>query len=149
MRNARPGDAEALARLHREARAAAMPWLPILHTPEEDHAFFETVLSGPSQLTICEADSQPAAFIATRPGWIDHLYVAPAHWRRGYGRRLLSFTQAMQGGLQLWTFQDNTAARSFYAAHGFREAELTDGANNEERTPDVRLVWTAPASPLA
>ena len=42
--------------------------------------------------------------------------------------------------LQLWTFQVNDRARAFYARHGFREVELTDGATNEEHEPDVRLL---------
>jgi hypothetical protein len=40
LRAARPGDAEAVVRVHREARREAMPWLPELHTPAEDVDFF-------------------------------------------------------------------------------------------------------------
>jgi hypothetical protein len=29
----------------------------------------------------------------------------------------------------------------FYHQHGFRDIELSDGALNEERTPDVLLEW--------
>ena len=49
-------------------------------------------------------------------------------------------------GLQLWTFQRNAVARHFYERHGFRAAELTDGARNEEVEPDVRYVWEAGAT---
>lgn len=31
--------------------------------------------------------------------------------------------------------------RRFIAEHGFAEVELTDGADNEEREPDVLLAW--------
>jgi len=44
-------------------------------------------------------------------------------------------------GLELWTFQVNDGARRFYERHGFRAVEVTDGAGNEERQPDVRYAW--------
>ena len=45
------------------------------------------------------------------------------------------------GGFRLWTFQDNAGARRFYDRHGLRAVELTDGAGNEEKMPDVRYAW--------
>ena len=44
-------------------------------------------------------------------------------------------------GLQLWTFQANAPAQRFYERHGFHEVERTDGAGNEERSPDIRYRW--------
>jgi hypothetical protein len=38
-------------------------------------------------------------------------------------------------------FQTNTRARRFCEARGFRAIRFTDGADNEERTPDVRYRW--------
>ena len=32
---------------------------------------------------------------------------------------------------------------SFYRRHGFTEVRRTDGADNEEHVPDVRMVWGA------
>jgi hypothetical protein len=43
--------------------------------------------------------------------------------------------------LQLWTFASNLAARHFYEQRGFTATEQTDGADNEERAPDVHYVW--------
>lgn len=34
-------------------------------------------------------------------------------------------------------------ARSFYGRHGFKIDRETDGANNEERQPDVLYKWTS------
>ncbi len=45
------------------------------------------------------------------------------------------------GGLALWTFQTNTRAQAFYTRHGFTEVRRTDGSANEEKAPDVRMVW--------
>ena len=40
IRAAGPEDAEAIARIFRESRAEAMPWLPVLHPPDDE---FETL----------------------------------------------------------------------------------------------------------
>jgi hypothetical protein len=40
IRPATPADIEAVARLHRAVRTACLPYLPELHTPEEDFRFF-------------------------------------------------------------------------------------------------------------
>jgi len=78
-------------------------------------------------------------FASFKDGWLNQLYVAPAHWRKGVGGKLLVAVQASQPVLQLWTFQRNHAALQFYAAHGFVECERTDGQGNEENTPDIRM----------
>jgi putative acetyltransferase len=80
-------------------------------------------------------------FVSCRPGWIEHLYVAPKYWRRGLGTQLMRAVQKPESSIQLWTFQRNKVARSVYTAMGFQEAELTDGSGNEEREPDVRMAW--------
>jgi hypothetical protein len=49
--------------------------------------------------------------------------------------------QNASAALQLWTFQRNADARRFYAARGFVDVEVTDGAGNEEMEADVRMVW--------
>jgi predicted N-acetyltransferase YhbS len=68
--------------------------------------------------------------------------VSPGWTARGIGSQLVRLTQARRpAGLELWTFQVNDGARRFYERHGFRAVELTDGAGNEERQPDVRYVW--------
>lgn len=125
---------------------AAMPWLPDLHTPEEDEAYFsERVLPAQTVLIADDGDAA-AAFIAFADGWVHHLYVAPQHWARGYGSALLGRAKSAAPQLQLWAFQGNLRARRFYARHGFQEVELTDGVGNDEKTPDVRLVWVGACS---
>ena len=44
-------------------------------------------------------------------------------------------------------FQRNTPARRFYERRGIRPVESTDGAENEERGPDVRYVWKPAETP--
>ncbi len=70
------------------------------------------------------------------------LYLASDRRGCGIGRRLLDLAKLRSGGpLELWTFQVNEPARRFYEANGFVALELTDGAANEEREPDVRYRW--------
>jgi ribosomal protein S18 acetylase RimI-like enzyme len=49
-------------------------------------------------------------------------------------------------GLRLWTFASNTGAQRFYEAHGFVEAQRTDGRDNEEGAPDILYVWEGQAA---
>ena len=74
--------------------------------------------------------------------WLDQLYCRRGHTGKGIGLQLLNFAKSMAPkGLQLWTFQVNAGAQRFYAREGFVEVELTEGQNNEEKQPDVRMVW--------
>jgi GNAT superfamily N-acetyltransferase len=80
--------------------------------------------------------------IAFRDDWIDQLYVLPEAQGRGTGSALLQVAQRAFDRLQLWTFQRNEKARRFYEAKGFALVEETDGADNEEKEPDARYLWT-------
>jgi ribosomal protein S18 acetylase RimI-like enzyme len=61
----------------------------------------------------------------------------------GLGTILLEQAKlTLSAPIRLYTFQENVDARRFYTRHGFKEIELTDGALNEEKVPDVLLEWT-------
>jgi GNAT superfamily N-acetyltransferase len=143
IRRARPEDAETVVRIFRESRAEAMPWLPVLHTPEEDIGFFRRALGG--EAYVFELDGAVVGFIVLRDDLLDALYVAPRLQGHGVGSAL--FTRAAEArpdGFRLWVFQENRGARRFYEARGCRLIRETDGAANEERTPDALYQW-APA----
>jgi GNAT superfamily N-acetyltransferase len=130
---AAPGDADEIARIFMASRRDALPYLPELHTDEDTHDFF--------------AKGTILGFVAVKPGWVDHLYLRPGHYRRGIGSLLLAKAKSLQpGGLTLWAFQKNTRARAFYESHGFKPIEFTDGAANEENEPDVRYGWSPSAA---
>lgn len=111
-----------------------MPWLPVLHTPDQDLTFFADHFD---TREVWIVGDDPAGFIAFREGWIAHLYVAPDQQRKGLGQALLG--KALHDGEErrLWTFQKNARARRFYERHGFTPERFTDGSNNEEREPDM------------
>lgn len=140
LRHATPHDAEAIASLFRTVRVSSLPFLPDVHTPAEDLTFFRDTVLARTTVMVAETEGI-VAFVAWRPGWVDHLYVHPEHARRGLGTRLLAHALDGQHRIELWAFQRNHAALAFYRRHGFAVAEATDGSGNEEKEPDVRLVW--------
>lgn len=140
-RRANLEDMPAIAMIHRLAFFTAMPDMPVLHTPEEDVAFFSNVVFPKSEVWVAEQADSITGFIAFRPGWVDHLYVHPDHQRRAIGSTLLALAQASADSIRLWTFQCNKRARHFYERRSFRIERETDGADNEERQPDVLYLW--------
>jgi putative acetyltransferase len=118
-----------------------MPYLPLLHTLEEDSVFFRTRVFPACRVWVTDHRGI-IGFIAFRESWIDHLYVLPNHLRRGHGRALLNKAKEQNSELQLWTFQKNLNAISFYNANDFRLVRETDGASNEEREPDALYRWS-------
>jgi ribosomal protein S18 acetylase RimI-like enzyme len=145
FRPATPADAAVLAGIHRLARAEAMPWLAVVHTPEEDFEFFLNQVLPDSDVHVACCGEMIAGFIARQDNHIGHLYVSPAFWNRAIGSLLLARMQREADSLDLWTFQRNAGARRFYERHNFTAMEFTDGSRNEEKEPDVRYVWHAPA----
>ena len=145
IRDAVPDDAEALTRLFLASRRQAMPWLRQVHSDEETLWWMGSVVLRELSVRVATLDSVIAGFAAIRPGWLDHLYIAPARQRAGLGTSLLAEARRIGGEpLRLWVFQRNITARAFYRRHGFVEEALTDGAANEEREPDVRMIWSTP-----
>lgn len=136
------GDALAMAQIHRAARKSAMPWLPDIHSANEDLRYFSTQVLPIQQVLIARADEQSVGFIACHEGWLNHLYISPNWWRGGIGTQLLAAARSTYTHLQLWVFQQNIAARHFYSKNGFVEREFTDGRDNEEKSPDLRMEWT-------
>ena len=131
----------AIARIHRKARQQSIPWLPVIHTPEEDNWFFQTLVFAEETVWIASIGPEVAGFISFKGDWLNHLYVDPKHWRQSIGTSLLEPAMSSVNRLLLWTFQQNRAARKFYAANGFEEHEFTDGQSNDEKTPDLRMEW--------
>lgn len=132
-----------IVEIHRAAFRKALPHLPQLHTAAEDLAFFARVVSRADAETWIAGlpTGEDAGFITFRPGAVEHLYVHPAHQGSGIGSALLHLAMNKNEELKLWTFQRNTAARSFYEKHGFIADRMTEGMGNEEREPDMRYAW--------
>jgi putative acetyltransferase len=139
VRAARESDSASVALLHRLTVRTCLPYLPELHTPDDDLDYFANVVFTSGDVWVADA-GEVVGYCWSPPGWVGHLYVHPSYQGNGIGGALLN--QAMDGNedLQLWTFARNEAARTFYAKRGFRQIGQTDG-DNEEKEPDVLLRW--------
>jgi ribosomal protein S18 acetylase RimI-like enzyme len=144
LRRATRADAVTLADIHMSSRAAAMPWLRVVHTAEETRWWMTQVVVPRLEVWVAERAGAALGFLALQDEWVEQLYVDPGGWRMGAGSMLLDHAkQRRPKGLKLWTFQRNALARAFYRKHGFVEIRETDGSANEEREPDVMLQWRA------
>ena len=144
LRPAEPDDADALALIHVLARRAA-PMPDPVHPDDDVRRWLRerVVEDAPGAETwVAEVEGSPVGYALTTAGWLDDLYVQPAHQDAGVGGALLDLVMARQpDGFCLWVFEGNRPARDFYAHRGLVELERTDGSGNEEGEPDVRLAW--------
>lgn len=159
-------DADRVAELYAEARRAAVPAMPpAVHTLEEDRAYFAGVLAGPAEVWLAEAapddrapdepapgepvpdepvpdEPGPSGFMVLEAAWLNALYVRPDLIGHGIGSALLDLAKVLRPeGFGLWVFESNHPARRFYDRHGLVAVRRTDGSANEERAPDVMMVW--------
>ncbi|MDQ2091894.1 GNAT family N-acetyltransferase [Marimonas arenosa] len=94
------------------------------------------------QITHVPGRLGPCGFLARDGSRIHALYTHPRARRTGVASRLMAEAQTAAQRLELWTAQDNAAARAFYAAHGFYPVNLScEGQGNDEGRPDMRLIW--------
>jgi RimJ/RimL family protein N-acetyltransferase len=150
LRAATPADAAAVARVLIESRRGLLPFLPEVHGDEDVAAWVAGTLLPRGGVTVACVDGQVQGVLATalvaddiagvseRAGWIEQLYVHPAHIGTGLGRALLAQAlRTLPRPVWLYTFQANLQARAFYEHHGFVARSFGDGSGNEERCPDV------------
>ncbi|MEU0093924.1 GNAT family N-acetyltransferase [Kribbella sp. NPDC006257] len=126
----------------RHAEGAQLP--PAIHSIQEVRTWFAEVLLPDAQTWVALDDGRIVAVLTLDGDDLDQLYVVPDAAGQGVGSMLVDLAKDLRpGGLALWTFQSNLRAQVFYARHGFVEVRRTDGAANEEKVPDVRMVWGA------
>ncbi len=88
------------------------------------------------------ADERVVGLMAVSFSMVEQLYLAPDWIGRGLGRRLIELAKTRRPtGLELFCFQANQRARSFYEHHGFLAVATGDGSNNQEHQPDIRYAW--------
>lgn len=144
IRKAKRIDMPEVARLFMLSRNHFLPYLPVLHTEEEDLQFFTDEVFEQNQVWIAVAQETKSlvGFVAFNQKFVNHLYLLPGYERKGLGARLLEIAQNATKKLCLWTFQKNSGAIAFYKKHGFKAIKMTDGINNEEKEPDVLMEWS-------
>ena len=139
IRRATEQDVDAVVGIH-ERVVATMTYLPVVHTHEENVAWFG------ARLGDCEGwvwdDGIVGGYMLLSDDELMHLYLDVGRTGHGIGTTLLEHAKARRpGGFTLWTFQQNDGARRFYERHGLTAVEFGDGSGNEERMPDVKYAW--------
>jgi putative acetyltransferase len=144
IRRAGAQDVDAIAELY-ERSFGTLRFLPMLHTLEEHRVWFGRVVDE-REVWVWDEDRVILGFIALDEAMVDYLYVEPQVAGRGIGSALLDRAKRQRpDGFSLWTFQQNDGARRFYERHGLRVVRLTDGEDNEEKTPDALYAWRVPS----
>jgi GNAT superfamily N-acetyltransferase len=143
IRPAEARDAAAIAAVHRTSMRKALPYLPDLHTEDEDRAWVANVVLPHQEVWVAEAGGRVVGVAALDGDMLAQLYILPGEQGRGIGSALLAKAMARRpNGVRLYAFQRNTRARDFYERHGFVAVEFGDGSGNEEGEPDVLYQWT-------
>jgi putative acetyltransferase len=130
-----------LVRVFCEARRRRLAFMMEIHDAEEDRRFLSGRMLAENEVWIGEVEGEMAGFIAFAGGWVNQLYVSPEFQGMGVGSRLLEVAKGSGARLELWVFAENEPAIAFYERRGFRIVERTDGARNEAKRADVRMVW--------
>lgn len=142
LRRAQPADASDVATVLITSRRTLLPYLPETRTEDEVRRWIATTVVPTQDVTVAVVDSKIVGILSTKcekdASWIWLLYLLPSHVGQGIGSRLLAEgLPRLPRPVRLWAFQQNSGARRFYERHGFAPVKLTDGRDNEERTPDV------------
>jgi len=141
LRRATASDADAIADVY-SASFRLLTFLPMLHTIDGYRWFIANVILNECEVTVAEDEREIAAFLARQGEEVRLLYTRPDRIGMGAGTQLIDAAKATGiGALELCCFQANERARRFYEARGFRPIRFTDGADNEERMPDIRYRW--------
>jgi GNAT superfamily N-acetyltransferase len=141
LRHATVADADAVAEVFIAARDQ-QTYLPAVHTHDEHRQFVRDVVLADYEVWVAEDEGRIEGMAALAGDELAHLDVHPRAQNRGIGTTLLEKTKELRpNGFFLWTHQPNTGACRLYERNGLVAAEYTDGATNEEKTPDVRYVW--------
>jgi ribosomal protein S18 acetylase RimI-like enzyme len=147
IRGATVDDAEALARVHIDSwRAGYRGLVPEPYLAALDYAQraqrYQAALAERTEETYVAVEGGEVLGLLTlvacrdadldlqKTGEISRIYLAPRHWRKGFGRALCRYGEALLEArgyslAMLWVFRDNEPARRFYEAMGFK----ADGAS--------------------
>lgn len=144
LRPAVPGDASAVADVLIASRRAFLPFAPSAHSDADMQAWVKHTLLPTGRVHVATVADRVVAVLASAQdqeagcSWIDQLYVLPGHTGQQLGAQLLAHAHTeLPLPIRLYTFQANAGARRFYERHGYVAIAFTDGADNEEKCPDV------------
>jgi GNAT superfamily N-acetyltransferase len=142
LRAAKVTEARRVAEVVVASRREFLPFAPMVHSVEEVEQWVHTDLISVGAVTVALIGGEIVGVLAlsteNETTWVDQLYIHPLHVGQGIGSALLSLAvAAVPASVRLYTFQQNSRARTFYERHGFVAVEFSDGSTNEEKCPDV------------
>lgn len=113
-------------------------WLPRIHPRKDIEARYQNFVIKNRKVFVVGDPVEGYLSFDSEDGEVTSLFVNRKG--EGIGKRLLDHVKGQADRLSLWTFENNTGARRFYAREGFVEVQRTSG-ENEEGLPDVQLIW--------
>ena len=127
-----PSDESAVVHVWQRAGAAAYAGWTTPFTLEQTAAVFRRSVLGRCRIWVGAAGEEVVAFIAIAGSSIERLYVDPAHWRQGWGTRLVELAKELcPDGLEVDTDPDSEAASGVYERCGFRAVRYYTGGPGE------------------
>lgn len=119
-----------------------LTFLPEVHSEQDDQWFIEFFILRECLVTVAELDSRIVSFLARDGGTIRLLHTHPDWTGNGAASMLVEDAKAAGvAALEIRCFQANDCGRRFFERHGFRAAQVTDGAHNQEKLPDILYRW--------
>ncbi len=133
--------------VYAETRLASVPAMPPpIHSEDEDREFFAGLINGTAEVWLAESVGAGARRIGVpcdrrRLGALACTF-DPGCTGQRIGAALLDLAKASRpDGFALWVFESNVRAQQFYVRHGLIAVRRTDGSANEERAPDIHMLW--------
>jgi GNAT superfamily N-acetyltransferase len=148
IREATTMNADAIAEVHvttwRAAYRGILPaaYLDSLSVGIRADRWYRSLVAGQPRVLVADVDGAIVGWIAFGPcrdadkdaswGEVEALYVLPAYWGNGVGRRLMEcarrkLTEAGYTDVLLWVLAENGRARAFYSQVGFENDGTSRG----------------------
>ena len=148
IREFEPADTIATASVWYRSGIDEYTYLPDFQSLDELKAlevFEDLILKNPS-IWVYESAASIGGFLAMDGSYIDRLYVAPEHQRKGIGATLIAHAKIVSPDhLSLHTHQQNHRARRLYEKSGFVAVRF-GLSPPPESVPDVEYHWRPPDS---
>lgn len=144
LRPAEPADTAEIVAVHLASRADAVRrgLMPAAAHPDGAVREWLGARLVRDEVWVAESDVAVTGYVRLTSTWVDDLYVHPSQQRRGIATALLRLAMSLRpDGLGLYVFETNHAARTLYEHNGFVVMARSDGSENEERAPDLRMEW--------
>jgi ribosomal protein S18 acetylase RimI-like enzyme len=111
------------------------------HSWEEQLAYLESIAQQYRVFLAFDEDTKKVVgFMAVGGTELDQLYIHVDYQGQGIGSHLLNMAKELSPGkLQLYTFEVNKGAKSFYEKHGFNI--LSRGIESQSGMADIRYEW--------